>query len=170
MPAGLKRSSADFFISASVSETAANTYTENEIVLPLDSLSREVFVITGVIFNPATPSRIAGTETDVQVQLTRNSSRDMIPLSEYNLIAEANETVISLTDEGQLTGKAYGNKILESGKDYLDIVATPNMYFATQGNNNTNATTSFMRVYGYRAVASVDTYSALVASELNSGQ
>ena len=170
MAAGLKRTSADFFISASVTESAANTYTEDVITLPLDSLSREVFVITGIIFNPATPSRIAGTETAVQVQLTRNTTTAMQSLADFNLIAEGNETILSLTAEGQLVSKAYGNQILESGKDYLDVIATPNMYFAAQGSGNVGATTSNARIYGYRAVADVSTYSALVASELNAGQ
>lgn len=170
MASGLKRSSADFFISAAVTESAANTYTQDTLTLPLDSLSREVFVITGIVFNPGTPSAVVGVNTGTQCQITRNPSSSMIGLNDYNLIAEANESILSGTAELFAYDKAYGTQILESGKDYLDVVATPNMYFAAIGSNNVAATTSFVRIYGYRAVADVSTYSALIASELNAGQ
>lgn len=170
MAAGLKRTSSDFFISAGITESAANTFTEETLTLPLDSLSREVFVVTGIIFNPGTPSRVVGTETGTSVQLTRNTTNQMQTLADFNIIALANESILSGTAELFAYDKAYGTQILESGKDYLDVIATPNMYFAIQGSNNVAAVSGQVRIYGYRAVADVSTYSALVASELNAGQ
>ena len=57
---------------------------------------------------------------------------------------------------------------MDSGQDFVDVVATPNMAIAVIGNNNIGTLTSQLRVFGYRAVADVGTYSALIASELNS--
>jgi hypothetical protein len=168
MPAGLKRTSQDFFISSSVTESGIDTFTENQISLPLNSLDREVFVITGIIFDPATPSRVLGTESTVSVQLTRQSATGMQGLNEYNLVAYSAETILSGTAEFDLVSKSYGNQIDEMGQDYIDVIATPDMFLATEGAGNVAPTTSFVRVYGYRAQADVSVYSALVASELNS--
>ncbi len=168
MPAGLKRTSSDFFVSAEVVETAANTYTEAKITLPLNSLDREVFVITGILFDPATPSAIAATQCDSTIQLTRNTSANMVNLSEFNLISLSTETIVGGAGEFSFFSKTYGNQITDTGADYVDVVATPDMYVAVQGANNAGALTSSVRVFGYRATADVSVYSALVASELNS--
>lgn len=168
MPAGLKRSSNDFFISSSVTETAANTYTERQITLPLNSLDREVFVITGIILDPATPSTIPNTQCTTALQITRQSSAAMQNLSDFNLVATSAETILGGAAEFTFFSKSYGNQIDEMGQDFVDVIATPDMFLATIGANNVGATTSTVRVYGYRATADVSVYSALVASELNS--
>jgi len=168
MPAGLKRTSSDFFVSAGVTETAADTYTQQQISLPLNSLDREVFVITGIILDPATPSRVPATECTVSLQLTRQSATAMQTLAEFNLVATSSETVLGGAAEFAFFSKSYGNQIDEMGQDFVDVIATPDMFLAAQGTNNLGATTSHVRVYGYRATADVSVYSALVASELNS--
>lgn len=168
MPAGLKRTSSDFFVSARVTETAANTYTEATITLPLNSLDREVFVITGILFDPATPSAVPATQTDSIIQLTRQSSAAMLNLSDFNQIASSTETIIGGAGEFNFFSKTYGNQITDTGADYVDVVATPDMFVAVAGNNNVGTLSSSIRVFGYRAVADVSVYSALVASELNS--
>ena len=168
MPAGLKRSSSDFFVSALVTETGANTYTEAKITLPLNSLDREVFVITGILFDPATPSAVPDTQTDSIIQLTRQSAAAIVNLSDFNQIASSSESLIGGAAEFDFFSKTYGNQITDTGADYVDVVATPDMYVSVKGNNNTGALSSSIRVFGYRAVADVSVYSALVASELNS--
>ena len=167
MASGLKRTSADFFVSAKVIESAADTYTESTITLPLNALDREVFVITGIIFDPATPSSLPGTQCDSNLQLTRQSATNILRLSAFNLIGKSVETILGGAGEFSFFSKSYGNQITESGQDYVDIVATPNMFLAVLGNNNTGPLTSDVRVYGYRAKADSAVYSALIASELN---
>ena len=167
MATGLKRTSSDFFISAEAVETAANTYTQVEITLPLNALDREVFVITGILMDPATPVSIALTQTSSQLQLTRNSTAAMQTLADFNLISTSTESINGGVGEFDFFSKSYGNQITESGQDHVDIVATPNMFLAVQGGNNTGPLTSSIRVYGYRAKADVSVYSALIASELN---
>lgn len=167
MASGLKRTSADFFVSAQIIETGANTFTSAQITLPLNALDREVFVITGIILDPATPSVVPGTACDSTLQLTRQSAVAMLNISQFNLIANSSETILSGAAESTFFSKTYGNQIMESGQDYVDVVATPNMFLAVEGANNVGPLTSAVRVYGYRAKADSAVYSALIASELN---
>ena len=167
MATGLKRTSSDFFVSAQVTESAANTYTEIEMTLPLNALDREVFVITGILMDPATPTSVALTQTSSQLQLTRNSTAAMQTLADFNLISTSTESINGGVAEFDFFSKAYGNQITESGQDHVDVVATPNMFLAVQGANNVGALVSSIRVFGYRAKADVSVYSALIASELN---
>ena len=92
----------------------------------------------------------------------------MQTLADFNLVATSSETVIGGAAEFTFFSKSYGNQIDEMGQDFVDVIATPDMFVAAQGTNNIAATTSAVRVYGYRAIADVSVYSALVASELNS--
>ena len=167
MASGLKRTSADFFLSAQIVESAPNTFTSSTITMPLNALDREVFVITGIIFDPATPSAVPGTACDSNLQLTRQVATSILRLNAFNLIGRSVETILGGAAEFTFFSKSYGNQITESGQDYVDIVATPNMFLAVQGTNNVGALTSDVRVYGYRAKADVSVYSALIASELN---
>tara|TARA_R110000823_G_C15869351_1_gene494010 strand:- start:675 stop:1181 length:507 start_codon:yes stop_codon:yes gene_type:complete len=167
MASGLKRTSSDFFVSAKIIESAANTYTSSTITLPLNALDREVFVITGIIFDPGTPSNLPATQCDSNMQLTRQVATNIIRLSAFNLIGKSTETILGGVAEFDFFSKSYGNQQLESGQDYVDVVATPNMFLGILGNNNTGPLTSDIRVYGYRAKADVGVYSALIASELN---
>jgi hypothetical protein len=168
MAHGLKRTSSDFFVSAQLVESAANTFTEALITLPLNSLDREVFVITGIILDPGTPSSVPVTVTDSFLQLTRNTAGQLINISDFNMIASSVESINGGAAEFDFFSKTYGNQIMDSGQDFVDVVATPNMAVAVQGVNNLAALTSHLRVFGYRATADVGTYSALIASELNS--
>ena len=167
MASGLKRTSSDFFVSAKVIESAANTYTSSTITLPLNALDREVFVITGIIFDPATPSNLPATQCDSNLQLTRQVATNILRMSAFNLIGKSTETILGGAAEFDFFSKTYGNQQIESGQDYVDVVATPNMFLGVLGNNNTGPLTSDIRVYGYRAKADSAVYSALIASELN---
>jgi hypothetical protein len=167
MATGLKRTSSDFFVSAQVIESANNTFTSHTISLPLSALDREVFVITGIIMDPATPSTQPNLQCDSNLQLTRQAAIGIVGLDDFNLIAKSTETILGGAAEFAFFSKTYGNQITQSGQDYVDVVATPNMFLAVKGNNNIGTLTSNLRVYGYRAKADVAVYSALIASELN---
>ena len=166
MAHGLKRTSSDFFVSAQLQESAINTFTE--ALITLNSLDREVFVITGIIMDPGTPTSVPATQTDSFLQLTRNTAGAITNISEFNCIAISVESINGGVAEFDYFSKTYGNQIMDSGQEFVDIVATPNMSIAVQGNGNLGLLTSNVRVFGYRAIADVGTYSALIASELNS--
>ena len=167
MASGLKRTSADFFVSAQLQESALNTFTEATISLPLNSLDREVFVITGIIMDPGTPTSVPATQTDSILQLTRNTAGVIQTIADFNLISISIETINAGAAEFDFFSKTYGNQIMQSGQDFVDVVATPNMSVAVQGTGNLGLLTSNVRVYGYRARADSSVYSALIASELN---
>ena len=167
MPRGLKQTSAEFFVSVSIAESAANTFTEKEVSLPLNSLDREVFVITGILLDPATPSSVPNTQTTSALQLTRQSAATITNFGDFNLVASSADSINGGVAEFDFFNKTYGNQLQETGTDYVDIIATPNMYVQIQGTNNGAALTSSLRVYGYRAQADSSVYSALIASELN---
>ena len=168
MAHGLKRTSSDFFVSATIAEAVAGTFREQTISLPLNSLDREVFVITGIILDPSTPESIPATQTTSFLQLTRNLAGGLQNLGNFNCIALSSESINGGVAEFDFFSKTYGNQIMQSGQDYVDVVATPNMALGIIGLNNAAAMSGTIRVFGYRAVADVGTYSALIASELNS--
>ena len=168
MPAGIKRTSSDFFVSASITESAPNTFTELQVTLPLNSLDREVFVITGILMDPGTPTSIPNTQTTSTLQLTRQRAGETQNLGDFNLIAISSESQNGGAAEFDFFSKTYGNQIMDSGQDFVDIVATPDMFVGVLGNNLTASLKSSLRVFGYRGQADVSVYSALVSSELNS--
>ena len=167
MPKGLKQTSSEFFISASVTESAIGTFTESTVSLPLNSLDREVFVITGILMDPATPSSVLGTQTTSTLQLTRQTATGVLDFGDFNLVAISSDSINGGVAEYDFFNKTYGNQLQETGTDYVDVIATPNMYVQVVGANNVAPLTSSIRVYGYRAQADSSVYSALIASELN---
>ena len=164
---GLKRTSLDFFVSAQITESGANTFTTQEISLPLSSLTREVFVITGIVLDPATPNSIALTQTTSALLLSRQEPTALQDISAFNTIAVSSESINGGVSEFDFFSKSFGNQVTDTGTDYVDVIATPNMFLSVQGTNNNGALVSSCRVYGYRAVAEVGVYTALIASELN---
>ena len=167
MAAGLKRTSQDFFVSAQITESAPNTFTTLEMTLPLNSLNREVFVITGIILDPATPTSIPATQTSSSLTLSRQLPTAFAGIGSFNTIALSSESINGGAAEFDFFSKSFGNQITDTGADYIDIVATPNMFLAVVGANNAGPLVSSARVFGYRATAEVGVYTALIASELN---
>ena len=167
MANGLKRTSTDFFVSAQIIESAANTFTTQQINLPLNSLDREVFVITGIILDPATPNSIPATQTSSGLILSRQEPTAFGSMADFNTISLSVESINGGAGEFDFFSKSFGNQILDTGSDYIDVVATPDMFLSVLGVNNAGALVSSCRVFGYRATADVSVYSALIASELN---
>jgi len=167
MAHGLKRTSPDFFVSASLTESALNTFTTTEISLPLNSLDREVFVITGIILDPATPSSVAAAQTTSAMTLSRQEPTAIVGIGSFNTIALSADSIQGGVTEFDFFSKTYGNQITDTGHDHVDVVATPNMFLAVQGTNNLSPLNSQCRVFGYRAQAETGVYSALITSELN---
>ena len=64
MPKGLKANSGQIVISGKLSESAANTYTQEQVDLQLNVLDREVFVVTAADLNTTAPE-IQDDGTDV---------------------------------------------------------------------------------------------------------
>ena len=73
MPKGLKQTSAPVAIGFGVTESAPNTFTQEQVQLNLSPLDQEVFVVLAVNLDPSFPEALAGTDTNVRAGLTTTS-------------------------------------------------------------------------------------------------
>ena len=87
MPRGLKQTSDMVQISARVTESAANTFTQEQVDLQLDVLNREVFVVTGIDLNPSTPDGLAATDTAVNACVSVTSRTSMGFIDSSNVLS-----------------------------------------------------------------------------------
>ena len=165
MPAGLKQSSAVVPIGFSVTETAANTYTQAQVDLNLSPLDREVFVVLAVNLDSGVPETITGTNTAVRMRLTTTSQTAIVGLDNANCLAALSH----FTESDAVNAVAYSSQALEtppSTLEYIGIIATNDFFVSIEGINNANAQGGSGKLYGYRAIASADIYAALVQSEV----
>jgi len=165
MPVGLKQSSSVVSIGFSVSESAANTFTQGSVDLNLSPLDREVFVVLAVNIDNESPDMIDGLSTAVNSSLTTTSQTAVQSLANSNCISIANERIRA--DVG--VAVSFTTQALEtppSTLEYIGIIATNDFFVQVQGANNNVLKGCSGKVYGYRAVASADIYAALVQSEV----
>jgi len=164
---GLKKTSEVIAISFGVTESAANTYTQERVDLQLDALNNEVLVVLAVDLDPATPSGIANTNTAVNMQLTKTSQAAMSNMSNSDVIATASRTIAAAGYADG--GVGFTVTSLDSPPaqlDYIDILATNDFFVSIEGGNNSAAVGGSGRMWAYRARADSATYAALVQSEL----
>lgn len=165
MPQGLKQSSAVVPIGFSVTESAANTFTQAQIDLNLSPLDREVFVVLAVNLDSGVPENVTDTETTVRTRLTTTSQTEIVGLENANCLAAL--SLFCVNADG--TAVSFSNQALEtppSTLEYIGIIATNDFFVSIEAKGNTNASGAAGKIYGYRAVASADIYAALVQSEV----
>ena len=165
MPIGLKQASSVVSIGFSVSETAANTFTQGSVDLNLSPLDREVFVVLAVNLDPESPDMIDGQNTVVNSSLTTTSQTAVSTLANANCLSVANERIRA--DIGVAVG--FQTASLETPPatlEYIGIIATNDFFVQIAGGSNAAAKGVSGKMYGYRAVASADIYAALVQSEV----
>ena len=163
----LKRTSELLAFGEFVLEGGANTFTQGQITLPLNSLDREVFVVTDVIFQSSDPEVIGGTDTALFMQVTKSNQTALQNIANFDVIA-TNVLSIQNGTVGFENRSSPQQATVGSVTDYIAIVATENMFVALQGVNNLGPKDVAVRIIGYRAQADTGTYSALIASELGS--
>lgn len=164
---GFKKSSGIITISGNVTETAANTFTQEQISLPLDPLNNEVFVVLAIDLDTSVPSMVPATLTSVTGSLSLTSQTTTIGISNNRCLAEAQDTIAQ--GAGSVDGAAFSRRAGATPTamlDYIAIIATDDFFAQVVGNNNTTAKGMNFRVWGYRAKADAATYAALVQSEL----
>ena len=170
MPAGLKRTSSPIQISASVAESALNTFTSEEIDLTLNALDQEVFVVTQLNIDVQAPSQpgVPGDNASVSASLSTTARTSVGSIADSNVIG-ASERIILSSATNSLVGFDREDPLFAAiSEDYLGIVATNNMFLNIKGDGNAigQLKNARVRVYGYRAQASASVYAALVQSEL----
>ena len=162
---GFKKTSETIAISFGVDETAANTFTQDEIALQLDVLNNEIFVVLAVDLNPAAPELVPGSATETRASVTATSATAIQTLENTNTIAEASLAILSAG--GEAVGFTRAAEESYSGAvDYISLIATNNFFVQLKGSNNAGTKSVNGRVWGYRARADASTYAALVQSEV----
>ena len=167
MPAGLKQTSSTVAIGFSVTESAANTFTQASVDLNLDPLNNEVFVVQAINLEASIPDALAAVDTEVLTSLTTTSQTAVQFLSNSNCLATKGNFI-------RAAGFVDGGVGFESGSgeavpttlEYLGIIATNDFFVQVKGTGNTAAKGLTGKLYGYRARANADIYAALVQSEV----
>lgn len=163
---GFKKTSDLIAVSFGLTESGANTFTQEEIALQLDVLNNEIFVVLAVDVNLASPDMVAGTNTDTRGSVTSTSQTALATLANSNTIAEAQ---LAIRSDAPTNGVSFQRAAEESYTgmlDYTALISTNNFFVQVQGTGNAGAKSIAGRVYGYRARADASTYAALVQSEV----
>ena len=167
MPKGLKATSSPIAVSFNLAESAANTFTQEQVELALNALDNEVFVVLAVDLNVSPPDSAAGADTDVQGSITTTSKTATVGLDDTNCIATAERTIraAGFVDSGVGFSHMSG-ETPTADLDYIQIIATSNFFVQVQGNGNGGVKAMSGRLWGYRARADAAAYAALVQSEV----
>lgn len=170
MAKAYKITSDPFFVNGSVTETAANAFTQVEISLPLDSLNQEGILVHAVYFESSSPELIANLSSRVNLQVTSTSKTGLVGANDANLIAQ--RTLVTSGGAAEFSGPHIidfiGQDAPYQESDNLMIVATDNVFFSIQGANQTSAKTGTFRMVCSRVKLDAAAYAALVTNELSS--
>ena len=164
---GFKKTSDLIAVSFGVAETVANTYVQDEIALQLDVLNNEIFVVLAVDLNCSPPDALPATDTNVQGALSSTSQAAMSFLSNTNTIATTERTIRAAGyADGGVGFSHFSGETPTGDVDYVALIATNNFFVSVKGTNNAGLKSMAGRLWGYRARADANTFSALVQSEL----
>ena len=167
MPKGLKTSSGQIIISGSLTEGGANTFTQSQVDLQLNVLDREVFVVTAVDIDAFPPDAIAATNTQTAASLSTTNRTTLGTIADSNVIATDNKSIraAGFVDGGVAYAERHP-EVQGSDMEYVGIIATNDFFVQVEGFQNVAPRGCQFRLWGYRAVASADTFAALTQSEL----
>lgn len=169
MPTGLKATSSVVPIGFTVTEGAANTFAQAEIDLNLSPLDREVFVVLSIDLDPSAPDAEVGTNTATVASLTTTSQTAVQSLANSNCLAVGRLDIRSNAAFVASPGAAFtrqSNEAPSTRLDYIGIIATNDFFVQIIGQNNVNAKSCAGKLYGYRARANAEIFSALVQAEV----
>lgn len=152
-------------ISEKVTSTGGNTFTQETVSLPLNTLDREVFVVTGVDINVSAPDVHASNNSQVGCSVSTQSRGSLGTIGDSQVIADKyrdikRDAAVAVAFEG------FFGETPNAGVDYVAIIATEDFFIQLDGSNNAADKFANVRLYGYRATAKADVYAALVQSEL----
>lgn len=141
------------YISFSVLETEANCYNDIEVEVPINIDSAQVIEITGIWLDMDAPDLVAGSKTEVRVQLTATDEAGILNFADEEIIFLWKKACISIA------ASVGSNVITET--DYIDLTddkgrgilyAFDQLWAAIRGANNTGAKGAQGRIY-YRYVS-----------------
>jgi len=163
---GLTQTSSLIQISASVTESAINTFTTSQVDLQLNPLDREVFVVQSVDLDLFPPELRAGKTTVSALSLSSTKRTTIGGIDAPNVIA-AKRITSQEVNNAAVTNEYMASDTPASNLDYIAIVATNDFFLNIEGTDNGVGKTmkANARLYGYRARADAAIYAALVQSE-----
>ena len=165
MPKGLKQTSSIIVISADVTESAANTFTSQQVDLQLNPLDQEVFVVYGIDLDVLDPNLIPGTTTSIEFSLSTTARTTVGNLSDSNVMGVNRIQIQSAA--GETARAAFASDTTPASQlEYIGIISTNDFFLNIKGSNNTLARLGTGRLFGVRAKADASVYAALVQSEL----
>ena len=167
MPRGLKETSSTVSIGFAVTESAPNTFTQGSVDLNLSPLDREVFVVQAIDLNPTAPDALAGINTQTSCSLTTTSQTAVQTLANSNCLADS---VLDIRAAGFVDSGVGFSRIAQEAPatllEYVGIIATNDFFVQIEGTANGNLKSVTGKLYGFRARADAEIYSALVQSEV----
>lgn len=152
------------------SDGAVNVATT--VNLPLNTLDREVFVVTDIQIDhdPLIIPQLAGQDVSLNFSVNKTSTT-VQTIDSPNCISHLRYQVTStpVGDVVQSTTMPHESSV-GTMSDYISIIATPDFklvgsYSSTGGGDPDRR--CYVRLTGYRAQATADVYAALVTEELN---
>ena len=170
MAKAYKITSDPFFVNGNLTESAANTYTQTEISLPLDSLNQEGVLVHAVYWTSGEPSTVPGSNTSVNYQLTATSKTGMVGANDANLISRQSKFIVSAGVECSAITEIdfIGSTSPYTEADNLMIIATDNVFLGIEGVANANPRGADFRMVCSRVKLDAAAYAALVTNELTS--
>jgi len=166
MPKGLKSTSSIIQISGEITESAANTFTDEKVDLQLNPLDNEVFVVLSVNLDVSAPDNAADKVTSTNFSISSTERTSVGSLANSNVIAHKRVQISNVGDTAAVLDEHMAGETPSALLDYVYIIATNDFYANITGDNNATAKKGIFRMYGYRAKADAATYAALVQSEV----
>jgi hypothetical protein len=165
MPKGIKETSGLIAVSASVTESAANTFTSATVDLQLDPLNNEVFVVYAIDLDLEEGDNIDGVDTILRGSLSSTARTSVGSIADSNVMAMERINVNNQTTNSVV--QTFSSETHPATQlEYLGILATNDFHLNIVGANQGAAKTMNARVYGARGRADSSIYAALVQSEL----
>lgn len=170
MPKAYTITSDPFYVGGRVVQTAADTYTELEISLPLDSLNQEGIIVHAVYFSGDEPELVAG-KSIISTQVTSTSKTAIVGANDANLLSLQQKYIVG--GGAEFSGPHIVDVIASNEpyqeSDNLGLVATDNLFFGINSNGQAGVKAGNVRVVCSRIKLTASAYAALVTNELNQG-
>lgn len=124
---GFKKTSDLIAVSFDISESAPNTYTQEEIALQLDVLNNEIFVVLAVDLNCAPPDAQAGVDSATSAQVSSTTQANISNLGSTNILAVTERTIraAGFVDSG-VGFSHFSGETPTAMLDYIGLIATNN--------------------------------------------
>ena len=181
MLTGLKSNSDLLFISQTLDMPDGGIAQQLTVSLHLNTLERQVFVVTDIVAyvtDTATQSSaVPNQDIDYSWSLSSTDlSQTLAAGATGNIgnprVLAAGGYKLSMGPTGESFFREWNTASASTGtpSDYLGIIATPDYFIRGQYNNAAGIGSADLeiRLVGFMAIASADTYAALVTQEVNS--